>query len=47
LDEIEAQYRQLAVLVEKTGGVQEHAAFDLLRRHLQQVKEARAGLSRA
>ena len=32
--------RELAVLVEKTGGAQEHAAFDFLSRHLQQVKEA-------
>jgi hypothetical protein len=39
LDAIEAEYRKLAVLVEKTGGPQEHAAFDLLCRHLQQVKE--------
>jgi hypothetical protein len=38
LDEIEAEYRKLAVLVEKTGGVQERAAFDLLRRHLQQAQ---------
>ncbi|HTU22262.1 MAG TPA: DUF447 domain-containing protein [Gemmataceae bacterium] len=41
LDDIEAEYRKLAVLVEKTGGEQEHAAFDFLRRHLQQVKEQR------
>jgi hypothetical protein len=41
LEEIEAEYRKLAVLVEKTGGAQEHAAFDLLRRHLQQVKNSR------
>ncbi|HTU89308.1 MAG TPA: hypothetical protein VMF69_04350 [Gemmataceae bacterium] len=32
--------RELAVLVEKNGGAQEHAAFDFLSRHLQQVKEA-------
>ena len=38
LEEIEAEYRKLAVLVEKTGGEQEHAAFDFLRCHLQQVK---------
>ncbi len=37
LDEIEEEYRKLAVLIEKTGGVQEHAAFDLLRLHLQQL----------
>jgi uncharacterized protein len=40
LEEIEAEYRKLAMLVEKTGGAQEHAAFDFLRRRLQQVKEA-------
>ncbi|MHB1424268.1 MAG: DUF447 domain-containing protein [Gemmataceae bacterium] len=40
LDEIEAEYRKLAVLVEKTGGAREHAAFDLLCRHLQQVRSS-------
>jgi len=30
-DEIEGECRVLAFLVEKTGGPQEHAAFDLLR----------------
>ncbi len=39
LDDIEAEYRKLAVLVEKTGGPQEHAAFDFLREYLRQVKE--------
>ncbi|HEY7328791.1 MAG TPA: DUF447 domain-containing protein [Gemmataceae bacterium] len=39
LDEIEAEYSKLAVLVEKTGGSHEHAAFNLLRRHVQQVKK--------
>lgn len=38
LDEIEADYRRLAVLIEKTGGAQEHAAFDLLCKHVQQAK---------
>jgi hypothetical protein len=33
-DEIEAEYRKLAVLVEKTGGEQERAAFALLRDHV-------------
>jgi hypothetical protein len=47
LDEIEAEYRKLAVLVEKTGGAQEREAFDFLRRHLQQVKEERSGLFRS
>jgi hypothetical protein len=41
LDEIESEYRKLAVLIEKTGGPQEHGAFDLLRRYVQQVKESR------
>jgi hypothetical protein len=47
LEEIEAEYRKLAVLIEKTGGAQEHAAFDFLRRHLQQVKDERASRSRS
>ena len=38
LDEIEAAYRQLSVLVEKTGGPQEHAAFAFLQQYLQQFK---------
>jgi uncharacterized protein len=38
LDEIEAEYRKLAVLVEKTGGPQEHAAFAFLRRHLEAAR---------
>jgi hypothetical protein len=32
--EIEAEFRRLAVLVEKTGGPQEHEAFTLLRSHV-------------
>ena len=34
MDEIEVEYRKLAVLVEKTGGAAEHAAFDLLRQYV-------------
>jgi hypothetical protein len=34
LDEIEAEYRKLAVLVDKTGGEQERQAFDFLRDHV-------------
>lgn len=34
--EIEAEYRKLAILVEKTGGPQEHAAFALLRQYVQE-----------
>lgn len=41
LDEIEADYRRLAKLIDKTGGPQEHAAFDLLYEHVQQAKEHR------
>lgn len=35
--EIEAEYRRLAVLVDKTGGEQEHAAFAFLREHVARV----------
>src|SRR5438270_1657201 len=41
LDEIEAEYRKLAVLVDKTGGEQEHQAFAFLREHLARVAAAR------
>jgi hypothetical protein len=34
-DEIEAEYRKLAVLVEKTGGPREREAFALLQRYVQ------------
>jgi hypothetical protein len=40
--EIEAEYRKLAVLVEKTGGEQERQAFLLLRQHVEQAARARA-----
>jgi uncharacterized protein len=42
LDEIEEEYRKLAVLVDKTGGEQEHAAFALLRGHVAAAR-ARCG----
>lgn len=42
-EEIEADYRKLAVLVEKTGGEQERAAFEFLRRHLQQFSRDSKG----
>ena len=32
--EIEADYRKLATIVQKTGGVREQEAFDFLQRHL-------------
>jgi hypothetical protein len=35
-EEVAAEYRKLAVLVEKTGGPQEREAFALLRDHVQQ-----------
>ena len=34
LQEIEAEFRKLAVIVDKTGGPQEHAAFEFLRSRL-------------
>src|SRR5689334_2588572 len=37
LAEIEAEYRKLGVVVDKTGGEQEQAAFALLRDHVAQV----------
>ena len=41
LDEIDVEYGKLAVLVEKTGGEQERAAFAFLRGHLDQVLRTR------
>ncbi len=42
-DEIEAEYRRLEVLVNKTGGDQERQAFALLRQHVESVARSRAG----
>jgi hypothetical protein len=42
LDEIEAEYRKLAVLVEKTGGDQERAAFDFLTQHIAKARKQRS-----
>jgi len=42
LDEIEADFRKFAVIVEKTGGAQEKEAFAFLREHLVRVREQRA-----
>jgi hypothetical protein len=42
LDEIEAEYRKLAVLVEKTGGDQERQAFAFLRATISQAARALA-----
>jgi hypothetical protein len=41
-DEIEAEYRRLAVLVEKTGGEPEREAFAFLRRHVEKARQRRA-----
>lgn len=41
LAEIEADFQKLAVLVDKTGGPQEHEAFGFLRAHLERVKAAK------
>jgi hypothetical protein len=46
LDEIEAEYRKLAVLVQKTGGEREHQAFALLRDHVAEVAQKKSGTSR-
>jgi hypothetical protein len=42
LDEIAAEYRRLAVLVDKTGGPQEHEGFALLQGYLEEVKGTQA-----
>ncbi len=41
LEEIEAEYRKLAVIVDKTGGAQEHEAFAFLRAHVDGVAARR------
>jgi hypothetical protein len=41
LEEIEGEYRRLAVLVDKTGGAQEKEAFAFLRAHVAQVARER------
>jgi hypothetical protein len=43
LDEIEAEYRKLLVVVDKTGGEQERQAFALLQQHVERVARSRAG----
>ena len=47
LDEIETEYRKLAVIVDKTGGEQERTAFAFLRRHVQRIKDEQSGLCRS
>jgi uncharacterized protein len=41
LDDIVAEYRKLAVLVQKTGGDQERQAFDLLQAHVINIRNER------
>jgi hypothetical protein len=41
LDEIEAEYRKLAVIVQKTGGPQEKEAFAFLQEHVAQARANR------
>jgi hypothetical protein len=41
LEDIEADYRKFAVIVQKTGGAQEKEAFDFLQTHLSQVRSSR------
>ncbi len=42
-EEIDADMRRLAVIVDKTAGPREQAAFQFLVEHLQQVQDANAG----
>jgi hypothetical protein len=41
LDEIEADFRKFALIVQKTGGAQEKEAFEFLQAHLSQVQASR------
>ena len=47
LHEIASEFRKLGVIVKKTGGAQEHAAFALLESHLQECTDAACGLAKA
>jgi hypothetical protein len=42
LDEVAAEYRKLNVLIEKTGGPNEHEAFAYLQRHLESIQSKRS-----
>jgi hypothetical protein len=42
LEDVDAEFRRLAIIVEKTGGAQEHAAFGLLREHVDNEKGKRS-----
>ena len=46
LDDIAAEFRKLAVIVQKTGGPQEHAAFALLECHFEKCIGAARGLAK-
>ncbi|MCC6418511.1 MAG: DUF447 family protein [Gemmataceae bacterium] len=46
LDEIAAEYRKLAVVVDKTGGEQERQAFAFLKEQVDRAARARAGQER-
>jgi len=41
LNQIEAEYEKLAVLVQKTGGEREHLAFALLQKHIAEIAQRR------
>jgi hypothetical protein len=43
LDEVEAEYRKLGVIVDKTGGEPERQAFALLCEHVARARERRRG----
>jgi hypothetical protein len=47
LDEIETEYRKLAVLVGKTGGAQEQQAFAFLQEHIGRISRARSAAAPA
>jgi hypothetical protein len=41
LADIEAEYRKLAIIIDKTGGDAERQAFEFLRQHVERVGQAR------
>jgi hypothetical protein len=43
LDDVDAEFRRLAIILEKTGGAQEKAAFALLREHVDKEKRKKSG----
>lgn len=45
LQEIREEFKRLSILVQKTAGPQEHQAFDLLRRHIEEQAVRRSDLS--